>query len=620
MSEHKRQFEIRPMIEQKPFENPAVQSFFNRWCEINDSIRPQIISREEWEEKSKKGLLEKRPDGMQNLFIPADLQLWEMVGVMEAIDTDTFADKPARQKAKKEELVNLGRTFSNAGVYIAQRLDAIPKGKEIAHALAEEFYEYGESLAGGKKSKTAEINDIASHKLTPEETVEVDKFLAGENLYASRKGRAEKKAAESPKGALLWKDEEYETERQKTLAQFFRVAEKAFLLKQKSEEGELIKPSSRLKPWQSDAPIHSAFLKKVERGVEKQIEKPKTELVGSVFRRGMELLRKNMPFDKLPRHIKSAVLHWEKGETSLREALGMNRLKAELNKVKQTGDVAAVSAKEREIADNIQVVVGSFSYSAKSENPSQMLATQTINCVGASMLGGAFLSELGIKYLAGDVPMHSILVLVTNDNRVEWRDMLNTSANGEITDEEIEGKSQTGKPLSVKDVIDFANNPSEEGLMFDIKSEEYRKKFHWVKEGQRQFLTLFPPEVGQKIQVLHNTGLTLFSLNQFEEAAEVFKQAIAADPKYALPYNGLGGSLLKSGRYEEAVEVYRKAIAIGGDKSNMFLGLARSLAWSGRKNASIEAYEKLISIADEEKDEEMVRKAKDELKGLRGGS
>ena len=63
-------FEIRPIIEQKPFENPAVQSFFEKWCEINDSIVPQIVNRETWEQRGVKDVLERRPDGKQTLYLP----------------------------------------------------------------------------------------------------------------------------------------------------------------------------------------------------------------------------------------------------------------------------------------------------------------------------------------------------------------------------------------------------------------------------------------------------------------------------------------------------------------------------------------------------------------------
>ena len=592
MSAEKKQFlfEVRSKTEQKPFENPAVRSFFYEWCKVNDSIRPRIISREEWEQKSVSGLLEKRPDGMQDLFIPQDLQLWEMVKVMEAIDRDTFADQPEKQAEKKEELFKLGGTFTNAGVYIAQRLDAIPKGKEAARVLAEDFFEYGQSLAGGKKPKEkTDIGDMALHLLDPEEVAAVDRFLAGENLYAARQARADKAALKDPEN----RDKIYESERQKTLAQFFRVAAKA--------------------------PAHSDFLRKVNRAMEKQIATPHRELVASVFRRGMELLRKNMPFDELPNlppGAREAVFHWENGEATLREALGIEQLKTELEEVRQTGDLTAIGDKEREITNLIQGAVSGFSRKAGTTNPSEIVVTQSINCVGASMLGGTFLAEVGIKYLVGHVPHHSILVLAASDGKIEWRDMLYPDFNEEITDEVIEGKSKTGAPLTTKDIFAYANNSAPEGLMFDIKGAGYRKKIGWVKEGKRQFLTVFPPEIGQKIEVLYNVGKTLSALGREEEALEAYRQASAVDPKFANLYHEMGVVLTKLGRNAEAVEAYRQASIIDPENAYPYFGLGMGFFALDRKKEAAEAYRRFITLADKNYDGRLVKSVERLIKKL----
>jgi len=628
MSEHHQKFEAMSMMERRPFENPAAQSFFGEWCRINDSIRPEILTREEWEEKSKSGLLQKRPDGKQDLLIPNDLQLWEMVEIMEAMDHDTFAGNPEKQKAKAEELRKLGGTFTNAGVYIAQRLDAIPQGKEIAHALAEEFFEYGQSLAGGQKPKEeTDISDIALHLLNPKEIAEVDRFLAGESLYATRQARAERAAQKDPEN----KEKIIEAERKKTLAQFFRVAEKAFLLQGKSDRKQLsrysenLKPEEHLKPWQSDTPIHSAFLRKVSRGMEMQIEKPHTELVGSVFRRGMDLLQKNMPFGELPNMPpgwREKIFYWKNGEKTLRDALGIDKLKEELEEVRQTGDIAAISKEERRIANRIHVAVSGFAYKSGANNPSEMIVTQSINCVGASTLGGAFLSEVGIKYLVGHVPKHSILVLVTSDGKIQWRDMLYPEFHEEITDDMIEGKSKTGAPLTVKDIVSYADNPLSGGLIFDIKGEEYKKRLKWVEEGGRQFLAVFPPEIGQKIQVLNNLG-EILSVGGFkEEAVELYKQATVVDPKFAYPYEGLGLALSATGRKKEAIEAFRQSIAIDPEFAYPYYGLGRALSVIGNTKQAIEAYKKFVSLAEKQsladnKDDNRIIKAKIQIDKLK---
>lgn len=605
-------FEIKPVIEQTPFESPVVQSFFTKWCEINDAIQPEMVDRRDWEQRGAKGILEKRPDGKQILFIPKDLHLWEMVGVMEAVDSDTFTAKPERQDEAKKKLLELGKTFQGAGIYIAQRLDTIGQGREIASALALEFYDYGRSLIEGKKSEKSEsVADIASRALTGQEIEVIDRFLAGDRLYESRRERAEKVTARDPGK----KDQFYEAGRQKTLAQFFRASAKAFALS---------KPP--------------AFLAKVEKAMAQKIETPKRELVGSIFRRGMELLQRNMPFDKLPNYVKDSILHWQNGETTLRDALQIDELRQELKsyrngefdrvgllklaisfvkrceslakkygnannhygreirhigydynaetgynldpfkKIERLSELGQLSKqeidqlkeeysllkligdKEREITDKIQRAVSGFPYEQGANNPSEIVANQCINCVGASMLGGALMQEAGLDYLVGDVPSHSILFLVTSDGQVEWRDMLDGSLNGIVTDSMIDGRKKDGSLLTTADIVAFSKNPTPEGLMFDIKSEKYRDKLYWFKEGQRQYVTLFGPEYGQQIQVLTNSGHIFQSFGRYKEAIEAYRQAVAVDPKSAKPYYGLYVVLESLGRHEEAIEAYQRFI------------------------------------------------------------
>ena len=588
----KPKFEIQSTIEQKPFENPAVQSFFTKWCEINDSIQPQIVTREQWDNRGTQGISEKSPSGKQILFIPENLQLWEMIGVMEVIDKETFITEPGKATEAKEKMLALGRTFENTGSYIAKRLNKIEKGKEIADALALEFYQYGQSLTQGKIQEASHINNIASLDLTPQETETVDRFLAGDSLYESRKQRVEKLTTEDK----AEKDALYEKEREKTLSQFFRVAEKAFALKNKKTDRKLQENRVKPKPWQSNTPIHSAFLRKIERGLTKQIETPKREFEASIFRRGIELLQRNMPFDRLPDWVKDNCLHWQNGEITLREALKIDELKEELNQIQKINDIEAVVKKEKEIADKIQRAVSSFPYKTNANNPSEIVANQHINCVGASILGGALMKEAGLNYLVGSVPDHSILFLVTGDGRIEWRDMLDPSSNEYLTDEIIKGQRKDGKPLIVSDIVAFSHKPSPEGLMFIIDDPKYRDKLPWIKENQHQHIAVFEPNHGQQIQVLNNIGGTLRSLGRYEEAVEAYRQATDADPKYAYPYNGLGNALYFLGRHEEAIKAYRQAINIDPKYIHPYAGLSNVFRSLGRYKEAVEVCRQAIEI------------------------
>ena len=280
-------FTIQPTIDQKPFENLAVRAFFSRWCKVNDSITPKFITRGGWEELGEEGVLRKNKNGKHTLFIPKDLQLWEMVGIMERVDHNTFPSRPEIATDKVEQIYALGKTFRNTGVYITKRLESISEGRDIAEALAQEFYEYGEALVSGVRGgEEPRQKDISTLSLTPEETEEVDRWLAGDSLYASRYMRVLKTGGGSKEIQTS-----LEVEREHTLAQFFRVAQKAFELKKKSEDDTLGQGNrSHVKPWESNTPIHSTFLAKIERQMKQEIETPKRELTGVMFRRGLEFL------------------------------------------------------------------------------------------------------------------------------------------------------------------------------------------------------------------------------------------------------------------------------------------------------------------------------------------
>lgn len=597
-SEKKFSFEIKPTIEQMPFKNPAVRSFFEEWCRINDGIEPKFVGRSEWEEIGAKDMLEKRSDGKFNLFLPFDLQLWEMVGVLEVVDKNTFAKKPEKQAQKKEEVIRLGKTLRDAGVYIAQRLDAIDEGKAIAESLAEEFYNYGKSVMIGKKpEREIGAQAIVGASLTPEETEAIDQWLAGEKLYAARRAKAEE--------VIEWsggnKEELYEAERIKTLSRFFRVAEKAFRLQNifQSQEGGPAKQN--IKPWQSDTPVHSAFLKKVEGRIIKTVETPKRELNTAIFRRGLEKLVSEMrelpktenQQSEVDKFFKKLGIDLPLEQRKLVDALNLPKLKKKLDAARRKGDIAEISELEREIALKIQRAVSSFTYESRANNPAEIVATQYINCVGASTLGGALLSEVGINYLVGHVPHHSITVLVTSDGKLMWQDMLNPRLNEELTDEMIGGEKNAA-PLKVADIVEYSKHPSEGSLMFDIISENYQDKIR--SKGERQYLAVSPPVVGQQMSILHNTGNALRELDRPEEAIEAYRQAIAIDPNHPYPYFALGKVLRSLGRLKEAIEVYRQAVVVNPRDATSFVGLGNTFYETDRFEEAVDVYRQAVVV------------------------
>jgi len=269
-----------------------------------------------------------------------------------------------------------------------------------------------------------------------------------------------------------------------------------------------------------------------------------------------------------------------------------------------------------------------------------------LNCVGASTLGGALLAEVGIKYMVGSLPEHSILVLITSDDKAEWLDMQAPEHNEEITDTMIKGKSKSGKPLTAPDIVAYAKNPSAEGLRFDITTN----KIGWIKKGQPPFFSVLPPEIGQRAQILNSLGVAFNDGKNYEQAAEAFSLSIAIAPKFSYPYNGLGNALLDLGRWEEAIKAYRQAIAVDSEYvephnglgiafmllgryqealgaysraivinpeySYSYYGLGGVFLRLGRKKDAVEFFQKYISLADKEKDEKFIQIAKEKIKKL----
>ena len=466
-------FNIESTINQTPFENPAVQTFLSKWCEANDGIRPEYVDRRIWEERGGTDkVLEEKDEGGKILYIPQDLKLWEMVDVMEAVDTDTFSQKPERKTTKKEELQQLGKMFEHAGIYIAQRLDFIDQGKTIAENLATEFYNYGSTLEQGQKTdQLLTIDDIKGLSVPDEELDNVDRWLAGEDFYKEKRKKFDASHADDPNKEFLWEDE-----RRKTIAQYFRVAEKSFKLQRK----ELKKPEG-LQPWESDEPIHEAFLDNSQSNIRRTLESPKTELYGSIFRRGMELLYQNMPFDKLPQIVKDTILLWKDGETTLRKAINIEVMKTLLQQARASGDVAKITDTEKNLAALIQTAISNYTYEGNSFSPSKNVMTQEINCAAASNLGGTFLSELGINYLVGDIPGHSVLLMIHQTGEVEYTDMLlDPVENFALTNDMINGENKDGNPITVEDIVDYSFDNRKKELRFTIENNEKGRVYQFL--------------------------------------------------------------------------------------------------------------------------------------------
>ena len=245
-----------------------------------------------------------------------------------------------------------------------------------------------------------------------------------------------------------------------------------------------------------------------------------------------------------------------------------------------------------------------------------MIRTRQINCLGATMLGGALLSELGISYLQASVPDHDITLLITSDQRVFWQDMQHAQFNRELLDEDIVGVTSDGRKLTIEEIVNFSRNPNPKGILFDIESEWYKKNVPWIGKG-RKYINVFEPRMGQKIMLLNNIVRELYNNGHYNEAIEALKQAIVYEPNYDYPYSNLGHCFQETGQYPEAIEAYRKAVYINPQFTTPYYGLGDAFIKLGRKQEAIECYQRFLNLEDPKRNKKSIKEVKEKILRLR---
>jgi tetratricopeptide (TPR) repeat protein len=539
---------VQEAIEETPYTELPARAFLEKWCEINDSISPVFIKREAWEQKEE--ILKKTASEVEEsfhlLYLPKDLHLWEMVDVIESVDNETFNRKPELKEKGTEKIKELASTFKKAGVYINENLNILEEGKDIAQDLSKKFFNYGLSLEARVKKEGEPVSGVV---LDEEDRRRLDKWLLGEEAYERRMERL----GGNPR------QEDIDSERRKLFKGYFKAL---------SREGSKGRGD---KPWeQSKGPIQK-IQEATKKGVAREIRAPRNELGGSIFRRGVEKLITEM--------TPTARVLWELGfgpqkeYMNLYNLLGVKEMKRELEEIRGEGNVDMISQKELGIAKKIHRAVTNYPYKSGANNPSEMVKERFLNCVGSSLLGGALLDEVGIKYLHADVPEHSATVLITSDGKKYWQDFTPPFASNVFSYQEITKEMlEEGVDLSG---VDVTNIPRDR---FTIKLTSFPSVVKYE-------VKLYLPEIGLQLHILIKTGGVLSDLGRSQEAVEAYREAIRIDPSLVHSYNGLGNVLSALGRNEEALEAYKTFISLWQGDSY----------WIDRANEKIKHLEQLIN-------------------------
>lgn len=236
-------FELDSTIEQPLPQDQAVRNVLERWGRIDGFVtikfgpgkdprfpdKPVTTVGKNWRPESQ--IVKFDPD-QRVVYIPEDLNLMEVPEVLDALGSIAIAKDPEIFKTKATELRKLGKVFENASIYIAKRL---PLGRgympsdnilndqgNLGYYLVYEFSEYGHALQKGTftpnrswisqpsvgTAKYMAIHNDVVRKLaegpdlTPEETETIDRWLAGDKLYQSRKKKIASFIETHPKNAV----------------------------------------------------------------------------------------------------------------------------------------------------------------------------------------------------------------------------------------------------------------------------------------------------------------------------------------------------------------------------------------------------------------------------------
>lgn len=109
-------------------------------------------------------------------------------------------------------------------------------------------------------------------------------------------------------------------------------------------------------------------------------------------------------------------------------------------------------------------------------------------------------------------------------------------------------------------------------------------------------------ELPQHFAALHLLGLCAFAGRQFEAAKQMFKLALAVDPRSAQALSDLGATHFSLGEYEEARTCLERAIALKPNFPLALANLGNALMHLERVQQAIAAYDRVIALKPDHAD------------------
>ncbi len=113
----------------------------------------------------------------------------------------------------------------------------------------------------------------------------------------------------------------------------------------------------------------------------------------------------------------------------------------------------------------------------------------------------------------------------------------------------------------------------------------------------RQSLALTP-----RAETWSNYANVLHAGGHHGESEKAHREAIAADPGYAVAYNNLGGLLKSRGRYGEALSALAKAVSLAPDYADALNNLGETFKERGQGADAVTCYERALEVAPDRAD------------------
>jgi len=99
-----------------------------------------------------------------------------------------------------------------------------------------------------------------------------------------------------------------------------------------------------------------------------------------------------------------------------------------------------------------------------------------------------------------------------------------------------------------------------------------------------------------EVEAYSRLGLILAGERRYDEALQVFRRGLAADPESADLWNRIGGVYGEMGRLQEAISAHEKYVALQPSEANAYDSLGLSYHLSGHYDQAIAAYQRALEL------------------------